>query len=594
MVEASKTKRIFDGRFEIIGIVGRGSQSVVYHARNALAPDTHVALKVLVNNKSKAKNAQAESLGEQLRKEALAMVAARHRYVIRIEDFHSIDSLCYLSMEYAAEGDLRKYINARNGKLPIAQAQRFFKQIAEALSAVHKSGIIHRDIKPDNILVVNDREVRLGDFGVAVLPGDESSIEELQRGVGTFSYMAPEVLEGIESKEAADIYSLGLTFYEMICGTHPFENVNLIDQLKARQIENVKKPSALNNQVTPELEAAILKCMAYDKKERFQSAQEILDFMSKPQTAAKQKNTADAKLTPKATPLPQVPTQPETQAPVDLRPAQKPVQPKTETSAQQPISPIAAQAAQAFVNAQKPIIEEPKQTTEQIPPPPPPLTRRPTQTDLVHEQPQPHQQQPQEATKEEVNQTIEQILSGLKTTKKAPAKPKQATKKPSLPMVLLLLAVLAAAYYVTQPEKKVTKKMLPPPEPVKVEQTVTDQPLIPEAQDETAAFPLFSAGMHHGEIFGLVPEKSIPLTIISFPALKQIAVIIGLEGFTPVVVSTDGLKAGDKLKVASSGIVLHLTGKNIEQGETVGYFKNLVVGTSGEWRVHHITRQARK
>jgi len=278
MVQSAKTKRIFDGRFEIVGIVGRGSQSVVYHARNATSPDTQVALKVLVNQNSKTQS--GPSLSEKLRKEALAMVAARHKYVVRIEDFHSIDSLCYLSMEYAAEGDLRKYISSHDGKLPVAQAERFFRQTVEALCAVHKSGIIHRDIKPDNILVINDREIRLADFGVAVLPGDESSIAELQKGVGTFSYMAPEVLEGIEYKEAADLYSLGVTFYELLTGIHPFDKINLIDQLKARKDENLKAITSIVPGIPDKFAKAIMLCLAYSKEDRPKSSEELLDFIS--------------------------------------------------------------------------------------------------------------------------------------------------------------------------------------------------------------------------------------------------------------------------------------------------------------------------
>ena len=101
MGQASKTKKIFDGRYEIVGIVGRGSQSVVYRARHALVPTSEVALKVLLQTGKSDKDNR--TLNEKLRKEALAMVSARHKYVIRIDDFHSIESLCYLSMEYAAE-----------------------------------------------------------------------------------------------------------------------------------------------------------------------------------------------------------------------------------------------------------------------------------------------------------------------------------------------------------------------------------------------------------------------------------------------------------------------------------------------------------
>ena len=270
---AGKTKKVFDGRYEILAIVGRGSGSVVYRARHVTAPHNEVALKVLVNKKGGAPSS------DQLRKEALAMVSSRHKYTVRLDDFHSVGQLCYLSMEYAPEGDLRKYIARHSGVLSMLQIERFMMQVAEALAFIHQAGILHRDLKPENILVINDRQVRLADFGVAVLPGEESSIEELQKGVGTMDYMAPEVLEAIESTKQSDVYLFGVTFYEIITGTHPFANIPLAQVIEARKDKNITPIKELRPDCPAHIASIIAKALAFNPSDRFLSARDMFEAL---------------------------------------------------------------------------------------------------------------------------------------------------------------------------------------------------------------------------------------------------------------------------------------------------------------------------
>jgi serine/threonine protein kinase len=271
---ATTKKKIFDDRYEILSIVGRGAHSVVYHAKYINTPHNEVALKVLVNK------AGDSSATDQLRREALAMVASRHKYTIRLDDFHSVGQVSYLAMEYAPHGDLRKYINSQSGKLPIIQIERFFLQIAESLAFMHKAGILHRDIKPDNILVVNDRQARLADFGVAVLPGEVSSIEELQKGVGTMDYMAPEILEGIECTKRSDVYLLGITFYEILTGLQPFANIPLIEVISKRRTENITAPRLLREEAPQYLEDVIMRAIDFDPAKRYESAVHLFEALT--------------------------------------------------------------------------------------------------------------------------------------------------------------------------------------------------------------------------------------------------------------------------------------------------------------------------
>lgn len=272
MAQAAK-KKIFDDRYEVLSIVGRGSRSVVYHARHIKNPNTEVALKVLLEQKGRLSNP------ERLRKEALALVSARHRSVIRLDDFHSVGSLCYLSLEYAPEADLRRYTKKIGGVLPVEFAERFLVQMAEALAFVHKVGIIHRDVKPENILIVNQQEARLADFGVAVLPGDSASLEDLQSGIGTMNYLAPEVLDGKPADARSDLYSLAVTFYELLTGLNPFEKASLAQQVDARRDENVPRILTLAPAVPVYLAEALMQAMRFDPAARFSSVREFLQAL---------------------------------------------------------------------------------------------------------------------------------------------------------------------------------------------------------------------------------------------------------------------------------------------------------------------------
>lgn len=271
MAQAKMKKKIFQGRYEILNIVGRGSCSVVYHGK-LLEDDKSVALKVLVNKK------RSEDLSDRLRQEALSLVSARHKNVIRLDDFHSIGNLSYLAMEYAPHADLATYIkNQAEEILPIEQALNYIFQMAEALSFVHKIGMLHRDIKPANILIMSKTLAKLGDFGVALLPGEDTDTKELQNGVGTIDYMAPEVFEGKIYNQSSDIYQLGVTAYEILSGKNPFNSSALVDLLKIRKDENIKPIKNIPSQISK----VILKAISYDYKDRYEDVDSFIEDLNK-------------------------------------------------------------------------------------------------------------------------------------------------------------------------------------------------------------------------------------------------------------------------------------------------------------------------
>ncbi len=632
MVATGKKKKIFDGRFEIIGIVGRGSQSVVYHAQNATNPNNQVAIKVLVNH---GKTKSNQELNDRLRKEALAMVAARHRYVIRIEDFHSLDALCYLSMEYAAEGDLRKYVTSRNGKLQPLQAERLFMQMVEALCAVHKSGIVHRDIKPDNILVLNDQEVRLGDFGTAVLPGDPDSIEELKRGVGTFSYMAPEVLEGIEYSESADLYALAVTFYELLAGKHPFEGVPLMKQLTVRQNQNIIPITKLAPNISANFGTVLMKCMSYNKSERPKSADDLLEAMisGKGDLLKKSPVKAPAVAPVRTAPLVEKvetikePTLKEPLAVIapnplvgtDSRPTIGALGVSSRTASTSSLvktAPIVKANPESVRSSTSELLIDRTQNTPQNTNSP--LARMMTEhqsaTELLSDSDSHHlndqgSEFPKTSEEESMNEVpkgptkslARELIAKGADKNGSKSKPKitaDTTKKKGSPAVFiigfLLLAALAWQFVPNKNRSKPTLRLTDADttteEVIEFEAPSSEEPLIPEAATQMSQFPLLAAGMYHGEISGLYRDSNHSLTIISFPEAQKIAFIVGIEGWIPTVISTEELNIGDSITVPSNGLVLKFTGQSVDDSEVVGFFKNSIANRQGQWRVKHLTK----
>lgn len=270
-----KTRRIFDQRFELIGELGRGKKSVVYHALHDGKDGADVALKVLLPVKT------LDPLKNRLRAEAQAMLMAQHPYVLGLKDFQYYENLSYIALEYAPLGDLRKYARANGGKLPSNQVELFLRQISEALHFIHSLGLIHRDVKPDNILAISPEEVRLADFGVALILENPGISADLNAAIGTMDYLAPEVLDGKEYGPQGDIYSLGITVYELISGLHPFADLPLANTMEAR----LKGPQPLEDlvpELSPNIAQTVGRMLESDPAKRFKKASEIIDSLNSP------------------------------------------------------------------------------------------------------------------------------------------------------------------------------------------------------------------------------------------------------------------------------------------------------------------------
>ncbi|MCO6429892.1 MAG: protein kinase [Deltaproteobacteria bacterium] len=627
MSVAAKKKKIFDGRYEILSIVGRGACSVVYHARHAMTQSSEVALKVLLSQKGGGSNT------ERLRKEALAMVSSRHKYVVRLDDFHSVKDLCYLAMEYAPEGDLRKYVQKTGGKLAMQTAEVFFLQTAEALGFVHRVGITHRDIKPDNILVMNDRAIRLADFGVAVLPGELASLEELRAGVGTMSYMAPEVLEGKACDKLSDIYSLGVSFYEMLSGVHPFEKAPLIKQLEVRQDGSIKHIKSLVPDISPKLAEVIMTCMRSDPGSRFPSINDLLlAFDSGSVKPAGGESAAGPARTPASQ---QTPSNKRARAEKALS-SKSP--PSGGSDAQNEKRPSGAKAsferAKQQRSRQEASLSKPDKTpphsvpitpppVEAAPPIEPPVENIPpavsgteaskTEADdgldvIVGEDLEPlsnqhqaeeeiygddnYQLQPEPAFAEEDDDYAPVTASAPRRT---PLQTRGTSKAPLAKILLLVLGVMAANLILKSFLGIDVLGLFRGSSP-SIESDAGPR-IIPLVQAPITQFPVLPDGIFVGSATNIVPGREVPLTIISTGTSQTLTFLLGVNGWSPIPVSYSdetarqkrGLKS-DEIQVISNGFVLNFKGRAVE-GSLRGTFKNLITGDEGTWMAHPLSEQ---
>ncbi|MCC6221748.1 MAG: serine/threonine protein kinase [Deltaproteobacteria bacterium] len=276
-VSKRNDSHIIDGRYEILSSIGRGNNSIVYKAR-ILTPSHEapcgksdlVALKVVT-----ADSKCHEHNVNKMNREAVAMLAARHRNVIRLNDYVAAEGLWYLSMEYAAGGDCLCRLNTENEAFSYTQVLRFLHQTLCGLEAIHRAGIIHGDIKPENLLLSREGEIKIADFGIAQIPTEPVRDERARQGVGTFEYLAPEYLNGEPATVLTDIYSLGITTYYFLTKRLPFEGSSFAEKVD-NKLSGRRAPLSKYLQNVPLfLEVLLDKALCTDPSGRFQSAVEF-------------------------------------------------------------------------------------------------------------------------------------------------------------------------------------------------------------------------------------------------------------------------------------------------------------------------------
>jgi serine/threonine protein kinase len=258
----------FSGRYYIIRELGRGGMGKVYEALDKDLEEK-VALKLISPD-----IAGDERMIQRFRNELKFARKIVHKNVCRMFDLNKDGEIHYITMEYVPGEDLKSTL-CRIGPLSLRKALDIGRQICEGLAEAHRHGVIHRDLKPQNIMIDNQGNVRIMDFGIA-RSLETKGVTEEGRVVGTMEYMSPEQVEGRKADERSDIYSVGVILYEMSTGRTPFGGHTPFS-IAAKHISMVPvEPRVINAQIPQDLSRIIMKCLEKDKEKRFQKAEELL------------------------------------------------------------------------------------------------------------------------------------------------------------------------------------------------------------------------------------------------------------------------------------------------------------------------------
>lgn len=259
--------KILNNRYKIIEEIGRGGMAIVYSARDTLL-ERRVALKML-----RPEYKSDDEFIDKFRQEARAVARLSHPNVVSIYDIVVDEERIYLVMEIV-EGKTLKDIIKERKKLSIAESLEIARQIAAALSVAHGNQIVHCDIKPHNIILNDDLEVKVTDFGIARAVSN-STVRVTETVVGSAHYFSPEQAKGGEIKAYSDIYSLGVVLYEMTTGELPFNGESPISVALKHIQQKPVEPSQINKDIPQEVNDLIMKAIAKEPAERFQEAYEV-------------------------------------------------------------------------------------------------------------------------------------------------------------------------------------------------------------------------------------------------------------------------------------------------------------------------------
>ncbi len=269
---------VFAGRYEIMGTVGKGGMGVVYRARDRQL-DEVVALKVLRLDVLR----EDPTLLDRFKQEIKLARKITHRNVLRTHDFGEADGTSYISMEYLEGVTLKDLIRSK-GALPSQIGLSIAKQMCHGLEAAHLQGVVHRDIKPQNVLILPETgELKIMDFGIArvsAVKGEASGLTSAGTMMGTPDYMPPEQVQGQPADFRSDIYSLGVVLFETFTGKLPFTGDTVMAILLGHLQRPPPPPRTLNPRLAADLEALILRCLEKSPARRYPRVGDLLAGLS--------------------------------------------------------------------------------------------------------------------------------------------------------------------------------------------------------------------------------------------------------------------------------------------------------------------------
>jgi serine/threonine-protein kinase len=259
--------QVFSNRYEIEREIARGGMAEVYLARDQ-SLSRPVALKALF-----PEFAREPSFVERFRREAQAAANLNHPNIVAIYDWGQESGTYFIVMEYVEGRSLRELIHSE-GPLEPGQAADIAAEIASALAFAHRSGVVHRDVKPGNVLLTEAGTVKVTDFGIA-RAGTSDGLTQTGSVMGTATYFSPEQAQGLAVDGRSDVYSVGVVLYEMVCGVPPFVAESPVSVAYKHVREEPIAPSLRNPDVPPALEQIILSALAKDPEHRYQSADDL-------------------------------------------------------------------------------------------------------------------------------------------------------------------------------------------------------------------------------------------------------------------------------------------------------------------------------
>lgn len=254
-------------RYEIMKILGRGGMGVVYKARDR-SLDEIVALKML--------HLENHAQADMLKQETKLARKVTHRNIVRIFDLVEMQGIQFISMEFV-QGTTLKAVMRKVSRIPVSIGMRVVRSMCQGLAAAHEQGIIHGDIKPENVIINNSGEVKIMDFGVARVAKNEPKQKESVSG--TPAYMPPEQFEGAALSQRADIYSLGVLMYEMFTGRLPFIADDVVGMYKKHKFERPTPLHHINPRVNEALDRVVTQAMSKASEARFATTMDLLNSL---------------------------------------------------------------------------------------------------------------------------------------------------------------------------------------------------------------------------------------------------------------------------------------------------------------------------
>ncbi len=262
-------ERVLGGRYRLVRHLARGGMAEVYVAEDQLLNRT-VAVKVLF-----PELAHDEAFVERFRREARAAASLNHHNIVSVYDFGDDERSWFIVMEYVEGRNLRDVIRSE-GPMHPSRAAELGAEVAAALAAAHAQGIIHRDVKPANVLIASDSgTVKVADFGIARAAGARQGLTMPGTVLGTATYLSPEQAQGAEVDFRTDVYSLGMVLYEMLAGKPPFTGDSPVAVAYQQLSQTAPPPSTQNADVPPALDAIVMRAMAKKPDDRQATAEEI-------------------------------------------------------------------------------------------------------------------------------------------------------------------------------------------------------------------------------------------------------------------------------------------------------------------------------